>query len=123
MSPRGERTCHPGPCARIVAAVFGSVFLIALLSVPVTTTTSRLHQDPGSAVIFKTTYPRNTTMFLPRYLSARARSGENGSIRLRAAQWTGTMAIVAVLGVFDYLVFCCLLRRKSRPSGPASCVS
>jgi hypothetical protein len=79
-----------------VAAVFGSAFLIALLSVPVTTTTARLHQDQGSNIVFKTTYPRNTTMFLPRYLSARARSAENGAIRLRSAQWTGTMAVIIV---------------------------
>ena len=53
-------------------------------------------------------------MFLPSYLSAKARTAETGDIRLRSAQWVGTLAIVAVLGVFDYFVFCRLLRRKRR---------
>lgn len=105
----------PGPCAKLFLAVFGSLFLIALLSVPVTTKTLELRQAPGSNVVFKTTYPRNTRMFLPGYLSVRARSADDGDVRARSAQWIGTMAIVAVLGIFDYLVFCRLLRRRRRP--------
>jgi len=105
----------PGPCAKLVGAVFGSLFLISLLSVPVTTRTSELRQDPDSKIVFKTTYPRNTTMFLPRFLSVRGRSADNGGAHVRSAQWIGTMAIVAVLGVFDYFIFCRLLRRKRRP--------
>ena len=105
----------PGPCARLFLAVFGSLFLISLLSVPVTTRTFELRQDPGSNVVFKTTYPRNTRMFLPRYLSVRARSAGDGDVRVRSAQWIGTMAIVAVLGIFDYFIFCRLLRRRRRP--------
>ncbi len=105
----------PGPCAKLFGAVFGSLFLIALLSVPVTTRTSALRQDPGSKVVFKTTYPRNSTMFLPHYLSARTRSADDGGVHVRSAQWIGTTAIVAILGVFDYFVFCRLLRRRRRP--------
>jgi hypothetical protein len=105
----------PGPCAKVVLAVFGSVFLIALLSVPVTTRTSQLRQDPESNVVVRTTYPRHATMFLPQYLSVKAHSRESGDIQVRSAQWVGTMAIVAVLGVFDYFIFCRLLRRKRRP--------
>ena len=55
-------------------------------------------------------------MFLPSYLAARADSGDAaGDVRVRSAQWIGTMAIIAVLGVFDYVVFCRLLRS----AGPA----
>ncbi|MGB8957974.1 MAG: hypothetical protein WCC00_03065 [Candidatus Aminicenantales bacterium] len=104
----------PGPCAKIVLAVFGSLFMIALLSVPVTTKTSELRQDPDSSVVFKTTYPRNARMFLPRYVLVRSRSADDGDVRVRSAQWVGTMAIIAVLGVFDYFVFCRLLRRRRR---------
>jgi hypothetical protein len=103
-----------GPCAKIFLTVFGSLFLIALLSVPVTTRTSELRQDPDSSVVFKTTYPRNSTMFLPHYLSVRARSAGRRDIRVRSAPWIGTMVIVAVLGVFDYFIFCRLLRPKRR---------
>jgi len=104
-----------GPCARIVAAVFGVLFAIALLAVPVTTTTSRLSQEKGSNIITRTSYPRKATMFLPSYLSARAHPRPGRTVELRAAQWTATMAIIAVLGVFDYVVFCRLLRRPPRP--------
>jgi len=100
-----------GPCARIVVALFGTLFLIALLAVPVTTTTSRLRQDPGSNIVTRTTYPRKSTMFLPQYLSARAHSREGRVVSVHSTPWVATMAIVAVLGLFDYLVFCRLLRR------------
>ncbi len=115
MSPGSIRP-SPGPCAKLFLAVFGSLFLIALVSVPVTTRTSQLRQDPDSSVVFKTTYPTNSTMFLPHYLSVRARSHDEGDVHIRSAQWIGTMAIVVVLGVFDYFVFCRLLRRKPRIS-------
>lgn len=110
------------PCAKAVAAVFGSLFAIALLSVPVTTTTSSDRVEPGSNVIVRTTWPRKARMFLPDYLSKRARPPEGTAVRavrLRSAQWVATMAIVAVLGVFDHLVFCrWLLRRREPAEGP-----
>jgi hypothetical protein len=105
-----------GPCTKFFGAVFGSLFLISILSVPVTTRTSELRQDPGSNIVFKMTYPRDSTMFLPRYLSFRARSAGSREVHVRSAQWIGTMVIIAVLGVFDYFVFCRLLRRKRRAS-------
>jgi hypothetical protein len=104
-----------GPCARIVAAVFGFLFLIALLAVPVTTTTSRFSQEKGSNIITRTSYPRKATMFLPAYLSARARPRQGRTVELLLTQWIATMAIVAGLGVFDYFVFCRLIRRRPRP--------
>ncbi len=113
MSVRFRRGA-PQPCTKVVAAVFGTLFLIALLSVPVTTRTSQDRRDPASSIVIRTTYPRNTTMFLPSYLSAKAHTAETGDVRLRPAQWVGTLAIIAVLGVFDYFVFCRLLRRKRR---------
>ena len=113
MSVR-SRSAAPRPCTKIVAAIFGTLFLIALLSVPVTTKSSQIRQDPKSNIITRTTYPRNTTMFLPSYLTAKARAAEAGDIRLRSAQWTGTIGVVVVLGIFDYLVFCRLLRRRRR---------
>ena len=104
----------PRPCAKVVGAVFGSLFLITLLSVPVTTKTSQLRQGPDSHIVFKTTYPRNSSMFLPHYLSMRVRSSDNGGVRVRSTQWIGTMSVIAFLGVFDYFVFCRLWRRRRR---------
>jgi len=104
-----------GPCAKVVAAVFGTIFLIALLAVPVTTTTSRLRQDQGSNLVTRTTYPRKATVFLPQYLSMRARPRRGGTVELRATQWAATMGIIAVLGIFDYFVLCRVLRRRRRP--------
>lgn len=104
----------PGPCPKLFGAVFGSLFLFSILSVPVTTRTSELRQDPESKVVFKMTYPRNSTMFLPHYLSVRTRSADEGGVHVRSAQWIGTTAIVAILGVFDYFVLCRLLRRRRR---------
>jgi len=101
-----------GPCVKAILAIFGTFFLIALLSVPVTTRTSQDRQAPQSNIFVRTTYPRNTTMFLPGYLSAKARPHDSGNIRVRAAQWIGTMAIALILGIFDYLVFCRMLRRR-----------
>jgi hypothetical protein len=101
-----------------MVAAFGSIFLIALLCVPVTTTTSKLRQDPDSNIVIRTSYPRNSTMFLPRYVSMRAHSREDGTVRARSTQWVATMVIIAVLGIFDYAVFCRLLRRRPRPHVP-----
>lgn len=104
----------PGSCVKIVFAVFGSIFLIILLSVPVTTTSSKLRQDTNTNIVIRTTYPRNSTMFLPQYLSMRAHPREGRTVRVRSTQWAATMLIVIVLGIFDYAVFCRLLRRKPR---------
>lgn len=103
-----------GPCAKAVLTFFGSLFLIALLAVPVTTRTSQVRQDKSSNLVFRTTYPRKTTMFLPSYLAARSHSKDAAAVRVRSAQWIGTMAIIAVLGVFDYVVFCRLWKRRRR---------
>jgi len=110
-----ERKPAGGPCVKIVAAVFGTMFLIALLAVPVMTTTSRTHQDQGSNIVTRMTYPRKATILLPQYLSMRARQQPGRTVELRAAQWTATMGVIAVLGLFDYFVFCRLLRRPRRP--------
>lgn len=56
-------------------------------------------------------------MFLPSYLAARSHSKNAAAVKVRSAQWIGTMAIVAVLGLFDYAVFCRLLRK--RRTGPS----
>jgi len=101
-----------GPCAKAVLALFGSLFLIAFLAVPVTKRTSRLRQDPSSNIVFKTTYPRNTTIFLPSYLAARNHLKDRADVRVRSAQWIGTMAIIVLLGIFDYVVFCRLWKRR-----------
>ncbi|MCX6574199.1 MAG: hypothetical protein NTX99_09440 [Candidatus Aminicenantes bacterium] len=100
------------PCAKAVLALFGSLFLIALLAVPVTTRTAQLRQDPSSSLVFKTTFPRKATMFLPSYLAARNNSRDGAAVRVRSAQWIGTMAVIALLGVFDYAVFCRLWKRR-----------
>jgi hypothetical protein len=107
----GDLSKHlPGPCAKAVLSVFGSFFLIALLSVPVTTTTSRTQQDEGSNLVVRTTYPREATMFLPSYLSMRAHPPAGTAVRLRPTPWVAAMAIVVVLGLVDYVFFCRLLR-------------
>ncbi len=109
----GSWPASKGPCAKIVLAVFGGLLLIALLSVPVTTTESSFRQDKGSLLIFRSTYPKNSTMFLPSYLAAKANAKE-GTLRLRSAQWLGTMAIILVLGLFDHLVLCRIWQRSRR---------
>ncbi len=111
----------PGPCAKAVLAVFGAFFLIALFSVPVTTTTSRTRQDEGSILGVRTTYPRETSMFLPRYLSTKAHPPAGTTVRLRPTPWVATMAIVVFLGFVDYVLFCRLLcwgRRRAQDSEP-----
>lgn len=95
-------------CTRIALAAFGGLFLIAFLAVPVTTSETVVRQDPGSPLVFRTTYPKNATMFLPSYLAAKGRA----QVRVRSAQWLGTMAIIIVLGVFDSLVLCRVWRRR-----------
>ncbi|MCU0244813.1 MAG: hypothetical protein MUE80_08880 [Acidobacteria bacterium] len=105
-----DRRTGRGPCARIVAAVFGSVFLVVLLSVPVTTTTSRVRQEEGSHIVVRTTYPVNASMSLFRVLSLRSRPKAGTAVRVRSTQWIATMAVVLALGLFDYAVLCRLLR-------------
>ena len=94
---------------------FGALFLIALLSVPVTTRTTRLRQDPASLVAFKSTYPRNSRMLLPRDLAWTADPKKAPEVWLRAAEWLGTMAIITALGLFNFAV---VRRLLPRPVGP-----
>jgi hypothetical protein len=104
----------PGRCAKFVLGAFGSLFLTAFLFVPCTTYTSSLRTDPHSQVVIRTTHPRNSYIFLPRVLSMRTDRGEGRAVRVRSLQWSAFMIIVAVLGIFDYAVFCRLMRRSRR---------
>lgn len=97
-------------------ALFGYLFLMALLFVPCTTTTSSLRTDPYSQVVIRTTHPRNSYVFLPHYLSMKSHPREGRAVRARSFQWAAFMIIVAVLGLFDYAIFCRLLRRTRRPA-------
>jgi hypothetical protein len=106
-----------GPCARTVIALFGTLFLIVLLAVPVVTTESRLREDPLTKIVTRTTYPRNATWFLPRVLASGGRNGPGQAVRVRTTQWVATLAIVGFLGLLDYGLFCRLLRRR-RPVRP-----
>ena len=106
-----------GPCAKLVGAVFGSLFLITLLSVPVTTSVSRTRQDQGSNLIVRTSYPKKATLFLPAYLAMGREARRARSVRVRTTQWVVPMGIMIVLGVFDYFVICRLLWRP-RPEEP-----
>jgi hypothetical protein len=42
------------------------------------------------------------------------------TIRVRYFQWSAMMGLVVVLGLFDYAVFCRLLRRTRRPDASSS---
>ena len=109
---------RPGPCAKFVIALFGGLFLLAFLFVPCTTTTSSLRTDPYSKVVIRTTRPRNSRIFLPQYLFMSFHPQEGRTVRARSFQWSAFMIIVVVLGLFDYAVFCRLLRRtRKKPEG------
>lgn len=110
---------RPGRCAKFVLGLFGYLFLMVFLFVPCTTTTSSLRTDPHSQVVIRTTHPRNSYIFLPQYLSMKAHPKEGRTVRARSFQWSAFMIIVALLGLFDYAVFCRLLRRSRRPDGGA----
>jgi hypothetical protein len=114
------RRPRPGPCAKFVIALFGSLFLLAFLFVPCTTTTSSLRADPIFKVVIRTTHPQNSHIFLLQYLSLRAHPKEGRTVRARSFLWSAFMIIVAVLGLFDYAVFCRLLRRTRRPDSSSS---
>ena len=114
------RRPRPGRCAKFVIALFGGLFLLALLFVPCTTMTSSLRTDPTSKVVIRTTHPQNSQIFLPQYLSLRAHPKEGRTVRARSFQWSAFMIIVTVLGLFDYAVFCRLLRRTRRPDSSSS---
>jgi len=111
---------RPGRCAKFVIALFGGLFLLALFFVPTTTTTSSLRTDPTSKVVIRTTHPRNSHIFLPQYLSLRAHPKEGRTVRARTFQWSAFMIIIVILGIFDYAVFCRLLRRTRRPDSSSS---
>lgn len=108
-----------GSCAKFVLGLFGYLFLMAFFFIPCTTTTSSLRTDPYSRVVMRTTHPRNSYIFLPQYLSMKSHPREGRTVRARSFQWAAFMIIVAVLGVFDYAIFCRLLRRTRRPAGGA----
>ena len=113
------RKSRSRPCAKVVGAVFGSLFLITLLSVPVTTSVSRTRQDRGSNLIIRTSYPRKATVFLPAYLTMGSEARLTRGLHIRTTQWVVPMGIMLILGVFDYFVVCRLLWRP-RQEGPES---
>jgi len=117
------RRPRSGRCAKFVIALFGGLFLLALLFVPCTTMTSSLRTDPTSKVVIRTTHPRNSYIFLPQYLSMRSHPEEGRTVRARSFQWSAFMIIVAILGLFDYAVFCRLLRRRARRPDSSSSLS
>jgi hypothetical protein len=109
-----------GPCARTIAAAFGVMALIAFLAVPVVKTELRLREDPVTKMVTRTTFPRQTTMFLPRVLASNERHGPQRTVRVRTTQWLVTLAIVGFLGLLDYGLFCRLLRRRRPGQIPPS---
>jgi hypothetical protein len=100
-------------CTKAVAGVFGGLFVMAVLIVPCSRTISNEKPDPSGRLVYKTTISKSTYLFLPQYLSARART-EGGSeiVRLKSRQWLAVMTIVAFLGILDYLLFCRILGRS-----------
>ena len=46
----------------------------------------------------------------------KAHPPEGKTVRARSSEWAAFMIIVAVLGLFDYAIFCRLLRRARRPA-------
>lgn len=114
-----RRSRSSGPCAKLVGAVFGALFLITLLAVPVTMSVSRTRQDQGSNLIIRTSFPRKATLFLPAYLAMGREARLARGVHIRTTQWVVPMGIMLVLGVFDYFVVCRLLWRP-RPEEPES---
>jgi hypothetical protein len=111
-------------CARAVIGFFGTLFLIALLFVPCASSRTSIRLDPYSHVYIRTTVPVHSYVFLPQYLARKARPRGNEGITARPFQWFASMAVIAFLGLMDYLVFCRRLaggRRRFRsgpPGGP-----
>ena len=112
MTVDGQRPrSGPRPCAKLVLAVFGSLFLISLLSVPVTTSSSKTRQDQGSLLVVRTTYPRKGRMFLPAYLTMGREARQARGVIVRTTEWVVPLAIMVLLGVVDYFIICRLLWR------------
>jgi hypothetical protein len=106
-------------CAKAVVGIFGCLFLMALIFVPCTTTTTTLRLDPYSRVYLRTTIPKNSYVLLPQYIFQKARAQDREKIHARSFEWAAFMVLIAVLGAFDYLVVCRFFRRSGRRAGPA----
>jgi len=88
---------RPGRCAKFVLGLFGYLFLMALLFVPCTTTTSSLRTDPHSQVVIRTTHPG--ILHLPAPIPVdEIPSPRRETVRARLFQWSAFMVIIAVLG-------------------------
>jgi hypothetical protein len=108
-------------CTKVVVGLFGGLFLMALIYVPCTTTTTTLKLDPYSRVYLRTTIPKNSYVLLPRYILQKSRAQDRDKIHARSFQWVAFMVLIAVLGTFDYVVFCRYFgrrRRQADPGGP-----
>lgn len=106
-------------CTKVVVGLFGGLFLLALIFVPCTTTTTTLRLDPYSRVYIRTTIPKNSHVLLPRYVLQKSTAQDRDKIHVRSFQWVAFMLLIAVLGTLDYLVFCRYFMRRGRPSDPA----
>lgn len=106
-------------CAKVVIGVFGCLFLMAVIFVPCTTTTTTLRLDPYSRVYLRTTIPKNSYVLLPHYILQKSRVQDREKIHARSFEWAAFMILIAVLGTFDYLVVCRYFRRTGRRADPA----
>ncbi|MGA2531602.1 MAG: hypothetical protein ABSG19_01055 [Candidatus Aminicenantales bacterium] len=106
-------------CTKAVVGLFGCLFLMALIFVPCTTTTTTLRLDPYSRVYLRTTIPKNSYVLLPQYILRRSSTQDRENIHARSFQWAAFMVLIAVLGTFDYLVICRYFRRAGRRADPA----
>jgi hypothetical protein len=103
-------------CSKAMAGFFGTLFLIALLFVPCTSSRTSIRLDPYSHLYIRTTIPARAYVFLPQYLALKSRPPDRGKITSLSFQWVASMIVVAVLGIMDYLVFCRFLIRSRRGS-------
>jgi hypothetical protein len=106
-------------CAKSVVGIFGCLFLMAMIFVPCTTTTTTLRLDPYSRVYLRTTIPKNSYVLLPQYILQKSRVQDREKIHARSFEWAAFMVLIAVLGAFDYLVICRYFGRAGRRADPS----
>ena len=108
-------------CTKNILKIFGSLLILAILFVPYYSTHVKIKNKfgPYSGIKEKTTSKKNGYMFVFQLLKKREVKSDYAEVSyetysLNTKVYITEIAIIIFLAVFDYFIFCILLKKKVR---------
>lgn len=104
-------------CTRKILLIFGILLIFALLFIPYRSTHIKYQVDPHSFASYKITSHKSGYMFVFKYLKHKPNKKsvpgtDQDSYFLNKTLFLIELIIIIVLGPFDYVLFCIVLRKR-----------